>query len=208
MSGRVIRELLDLWKTNFTVYIAVQFSTANRGFLNCAVFSQMSFPRNSQTEIDPCIEQNKQRNKDQNLQSWCFASSMSHNQWVSTLDFGWMNGQVHTGAGAEMEFPAELGSITGLHLLQIFFALLSFQIGSCCWSSRCFHCLLKAIAVCGQAVVFIYQLEAPARYSCVSHCTPFCCAMKYHSDYFFFNKHHTYGKNAHGKYIAVFIYAV
>lgn len=105
-----------------------------------------------------------------------------------------MNGQVHTGAGAEMEFPAELGSITGLHLLQIFFALLSFQIGSCCWSSRCFHCLLKAIAVCGQAVVFIYQLEAPARYSCISLCTPFCCAMKYHSDYFFFNKHHTYGK--------------
>lgn len=71
-------------------------------------------------------------------------------------------------------------------------SLQSFQIGSWCWSYRCFRCLLKVITVRGQAAQIIYQLEAPARYNCISHRTTFCWAMKYHFD--FFNKHHTYGK--------------
>lgn len=84
------------------------------------VFSQLSFPRNSQTEID--LVSNKQtKTKTPRADVFHPQQSTLSEEVVYTLGLGWMNGQVRTGARQKMMFLAELGSITDLHLFQIFF---------------------------------------------------------------------------------------
>lgn len=99
--------------------------------------------------------------------SWCFPSppSPSHEEvCVHTEFWGKLSGQGGAGA-AKWWFLSELGSVCTYYRYSS--SLLCFQLGVC--SSRWFSCMLKSLAVCGQAEGFIYQLEAPAGSSCISH---------------------------------------
>lgn len=85
-------------------------------------------------------------------------------KFLCTLDLGGMRGQ--GGAGpAKWWFLSELGSVCTYYRYSS--SLPCFQLGG--WSSWWFSCMLKSVAVRGQAVGFIYQLEAPAGNSCISH---------------------------------------
>lgn len=158
-------KLLDVWETNSPFYPAAEISAASRGFLNCISelhHVSMRFPRNSQTQRDPRVEHNSPNppelvvsipNKSQSRGSFC-----AH--WI----WGEMSGQ--GGAGpAKWWFLSELGSVCTYYRYSS--SLPCFQLGG--WSSWWFSCMLKSLAVRGQAVGFIYQLEAPAGNSCISH---------------------------------------
>lgn len=109
---------------NSTFYIEYRFQQLAGDFWT-AVFSQLRFPRNSQTEIDPRIEQNKQtKTKTPRAEVFHPQSAL---KLCTRLTLGEWHVLVRTAARQGMVFLAELGSITGLHLLQIFFIAAAFS---------------------------------------------------------------------------------
>lgn len=157
-------KLLDLWETNSPIYPAAEISAASRGFL-IAFLNCTTFPWDSQgtAKLREILVLNTTAPT-----PWADGFHPQQapimRKFLCTLDLGGISGQ--GGAGpAKWWFLSELGSVCTYYRYSS--SLPCFQLGG--WSSWWFSCMLKSVAVCGQAVGFIYQLEAPAGNSCISH---------------------------------------